>query len=97
VLALIRVMANTPYGSWAGCSHFGLRELLEQSSTRPERVQVALEETNRALNDLGIVDFRVDGITRDSLAGSEGGQWTITLVSTTDSTKTYRFGWNGET
>ena len=97
VLALVRVMANTPYGSWAGSSHFGLRELLEQSSTRPEKVQVAMEEMNRALEDLGIRDFRVDAITRESAAGAEVGQWTVTLVSTTDPAKTCSFGWGGKT
>jgi len=90
-------MANTPYGSWAGCSRFGLRELLEQSSTRPENVQVALEEMNHALEDLGITGFRVESITRDSVEGAGLRQWMITLASTADPARTYSFGWDGKT
>jgi hypothetical protein len=97
VLALVRVMANTPHGSWAGCCHFGLRELLEQSVTRPEKVQVALDEMNRALNDLGISTFRAETITRDSLAADEVGQWTVKLISTADPTKTYSFQSSAQT
>jgi hypothetical protein len=97
VLALVRVMANTPYRSWAGCPHFGLRELLEQGATRPEKIQFALEEVNRALGDLGISSFRVESITRDSPAASEVGEWTVNLVSTTDPTKTYSFESNSQT
>ena len=90
-------MATTPHASWAGCSYFGLRELLEQSSTRPERVQFAMDEINRALDDLGIANFRVEGITRDSVSGAEVGQWTVTLASSADPTKTYSFGLDGKT
>ena len=96
-MALVRVMANTPHSSWAGCPYFDLRELLEQSNARPEKLQVALDEMNRALDDLGITSFRVESITRDSLAADEVGQWTVKLISTSDPTKTYSFQSSAQT
>jgi hypothetical protein len=95
VLSLVRVMANTPQASWAGCPHFGLRDLLEQSSLRQEKVQVAMDQINRALEDLGITNFRVEAITRDSATGAEVGQWTITLASTTEPGRTFSAGLGG--
>ena len=92
----MRLMANTPHGSWAGCPHFGLRELLEQSSTRAEKAGVAMEQINRALEDLAITSFRVEAITRDSAAGAEVGQWTITLASTTEPGRTFSLGLGGK-
>ena len=97
VLALVRVMANTPYGSWAGCRQFGLRDLLEQCNIRSEKIQTAVQEMNRVLEDLGIVTFRVESITRESPAGAEVSHWVLNLVSTTDQTKTYSFEWDGKT
>ena len=82
-------MANTPYGSWAGCRHFGLRELLEQGVRRPEKVRLAVEELNRALEDLGIVNFLVESITSESQAGAEINRWVVTLAAKADRTKTY--------
>jgi hypothetical protein len=88
-------MANTPHGSWTGCPQFGLRDLLEQSNSRSEKVQVAMEQINRALEDLGITNFRVEAMTRDSVAGTEVGQWTITLASTTEPGRTFMAGLGG--
>ena len=87
-------MANTPHQSWAGSSHFGLRELLEQGRARPEKVQFALEEMNRALETLGVTNFRVSAITSESQPGEEIGRWVVTLASTTDSGKTFSMQWN---
>jgi hypothetical protein len=89
-------MANTPHQSWAGSPHFGLRELLEQSRAKPERVQFALEEMNRALEGLGITSYRVEKIASESLPGEEAGRWVITLVSTADQGKTYSLEWSGK-
>ncbi len=97
MLALLRVMANTPYGSWPGNGHFGLRELLEQSVSRPEKIQVAIEEINRTLVDLGVTNFLVEDIISESSAGEGTGRWTVNLVSTADRTKTYAFEWGGRT
>jgi hypothetical protein len=96
VLSLVRVMANTPQGSWAGCPHFGLRDLLEQSSLRQEKVQLAMDQINRALQDLGITSFRVEAMNRDSAAAAEVGQWTITLASTAEPGRTFSAGLSGK-
>jgi hypothetical protein len=91
----MRVMANTPHGSWAGSPHFGLRELLEQSRARPDKVQFALEEINRSLDSLGITNFRVEAIKCESPSSDEVNRWVVTLVSTADRTKTYSLVWSG--
>lgn len=85
-------MANTPHGSWTACPLFGLRDLLEQGNTRSEKGQVAMDQINRALEDLGIMNFRVEAMIRDSVAGAEVGQWTITLASTTEPGRTFSAG-----
>jgi hypothetical protein len=95
VLALLRVMANTPYGSWAGCPQFGLRELMEQTSARRESVQLTVQEMNNVLQELGIVNFRVEGITRESPPGAEISSWVVTLAATSDPARTFSFEWSG--
>jgi hypothetical protein len=94
VLALLRVMAATPYGSWAACRQFGLRELLELNGTRRERIELAIEEMNKVLEELGIANFRVEGLTRESQTGSEVSQWVVTLAATADRAKTFSFAWS---
>ena len=89
-------MANTPQGSWTGCPQFGLRDFLEQSNARSERVQVAVDQINRALEDLGVMNFRVEAVTRDSVAGAEVGQWTITLASTAEPGRTFSLRLGGD-
>jgi len=89
-------MASTPQGSWAGCPDFGLREWLEQSNIRQEKVQVAMDQINRALKDLGITSLRVEAMTRDSSAGAEVSQWAITLASTTEPGRTFSVGLGGK-
>lgn len=96
MLSLLRIMANTPHTSWAGSSHFGLRELLEQSRARPERVQFALDELNRALETLGVTSFRVDSITSESSPGDEASRWVVNVVATADRAKTYSLEWSGK-
>jgi hypothetical protein len=81
-------MGNTPHGSWAGCPHFGLREFLEDSRTRPEQAQRAVEEMNRALESLGIMHFRVEAISKQGQQDREGNSLAVTLVSTSDPAKT---------
>ena len=96
-MSLVRVMANTPHGSWAGSPSFGLRELLEQSRAQPEKIQFAMEEMNRVLDSLGIISFRVDSIRSESSSADEVTRWVVTLVSTADRAKTYSFKWSGGT
>ena len=87
-------MAHSPQGSWAGCSSFGLRDLLEQSNMRPEAVQQAMERINRTLEDLGVSNFQVEAIKNESPAGAATAQWSVTLVSKLDRTKTYQLEWS---
>ena len=89
-------MANTPHQSWAGSPHFGLRELLEQGRARPEKIQFAMEEMNKALESLGVTGFRVSSIALESEPGEEIGRWVVTLASTVDSGKTYSMQWSGK-
>jgi hypothetical protein len=88
-------MAITPQGSWAGSGPFGLRDLLEQSRLRPEKVQTALAELNRALRALGLDAYRAAAIERESPIGDDTGRWTIRIESVADPTRTYALRWNG--
>jgi hypothetical protein len=97
ILSLLRVIANTPHGSWEGGRHFGLRELLDESRARPDRVQVAVEEMNLSLDSLGITNFRVESIQCESAPADEASRWVVTLVSTVDRTKTYSLAWSVRT
>jgi hypothetical protein len=94
VLALLRVMANTPVGSWAGCPRFGLRDLMEQNGARREKVDQSVQAMNQVLQELGVVNFRVETVTRESPAGSEVSQWVVTLAATSDPGKTFSFAWS---
>ncbi len=89
-------MATTPHQSWAGSPHFGLRELIEQGRARPEKIQFAVEEMNRALEDLGVTSYRVDKIAPESVPGEEESRWVVTLVSVSDQAKTYSLEWRGK-
>lgn len=90
-------MATTPSGSWSACPQFGIRDLLEQGNVRSEKAQVAMDQINRTLEDLGITNFRVEAMTRDSVAGAEVGQWTITLASTVEPGRTFSLGLSSRT
>lgn len=82
VLSLIRLMANTPHGSWAGSPHFGLRDYFEQARTRPDLPQLAIQEANLALKDLGIVNIRVESIVKEPQADRDVDSYAVALVST---------------
>jgi hypothetical protein len=51
---LADIMARSPHGKWVGSSHFGLRDFLEDARSRPERLQVAVQELNQTFEDLGM-------------------------------------------
>lgn len=89
-------MAGTPHGSWAGCRHFGVRDLFEQTAQHPEKLRLAVAEINRALDDLGVTSFQVEAITCESSIPSEI-RWVVNLASKVDRTKTFSFEWNGRT
>jgi len=80
-LALIRVMAQTPHGSWQGCPHFGLRDFFEQARARPELPQLALEEANLALQDLGIAELRIQSIAKEPQSERDVDAYSVTLAS----------------
>lgn len=90
----MRVMAATPYGSWAACPPFGLRELLELSGTARERIELAVNEMNKALQELGIADFRVEDLTRESRTGEDASEWIVTLATTSERSRTFSFAWS---
>lgn len=81
ILSLIRVMATTPHGSWAGTRHFGIRDLFEQGRVRPELPAQAMQEINRALEDLGITHYRVQSIAKEPQAKQDEDSYVVTLAS----------------
>ena len=80
MVGLLRVMAATPHGSWAGCPHFGMRDFFEQARLRPELVQTALREANLALEDLGIASFRLDSISKEAQRDRDVDEYNVTLL-----------------
>ena len=80
VLALIRVMAATPYQSWAGCRSFGLRDFFETSRMRSELPHEAVIAVNSTLQDLGLLNFTVESITAEFPAGQQSGSYNVTLL-----------------
>jgi hypothetical protein len=95
LLSLLSIMALTPKGSWSGCVGFGLRDAMGRAKGHPEKLQHVLEELNSVLSALGIVDFRVESINRESI---EGGieQWMISLVSTVARANTHSLQWRAQ-
>jgi hypothetical protein len=89
VLQLISLMARTPAGSWPGCRTFGVRDVLEGMRLRPERVSHLTDAINTTLTDLGITNFRVGGITKDSGPYEESDVYSLTIVDTADSGRKY--------
>jgi hypothetical protein len=89
---LMEVMGLTPYNSWAGSLHFGLREgHLEGPKGRPDRLQEAVRETNLALADLGITDIQLDTITpvKGEKPGQEVEFFEVKFRSTVDNPRSY--------
>jgi hypothetical protein len=81
VLQLLRVMALTPHGSWAACPHFGIRDLFEQARMRPELPQIAVQEANLALQDLGITNYRVAAIAKEGPANRDTDSYVVTIAA----------------
>ena len=82
ILALVRVMATTPHGAWAGSSHFGIRDLFEQARNKPDAPKLAVHEINRALEDLGITHYKVQSITTEPHPNRDIDSYVVTLAST---------------
>jgi hypothetical protein len=94
VVALIRLMAATPLGSWAGCSEFGVRDIFEGARTQPDAARIAAEHMNRALEDLEIKSYRVGAITKEPATERDVDSYVVTIVSTVDESKTYSIALN---
>jgi hypothetical protein len=94
VVALIRLMAATPSGSWGGCSEFGVRDIFEDARTQPDAAKIAAEQMNCALEDLEIRSYRVEVITKEPAAERDVDSYVVTIVSTTDGSKTYSIALN---
>ncbi len=89
VLSLIRVMANTPHGSWKGCPHFGLRDFFEQARTRPDLPQLAIQEVNLALKDLGITNLKIERISKEAQTNRDVDTYEVTVASSAEAGKKY--------
>ena len=81
ILSLLEMMARTPHGSWPGNAQFGLRDYLH-SSSRSEGLKAVLDELNRTLGDLGIQNYRVESLDRETASGEGFVVFAVTLAST---------------
>jgi hypothetical protein len=91
IVNLLRLMATTPGGSWAGSGNFGVRDIFEQARSQADAHKIARERMNRALIDLGITGYRVDSIEKEKEAVSnrDVDNYVVTIVSTVESSKTH--------
>src|SRR5262249_6771466 len=89
VVALVRLMASTPSGSWGGCSDFGVRDIFEGARIQPEAPRIAAEKMNRALEDLEIKSYRIAGIVKEPATERDVDVYTVMIVSTADESKSY--------
>jgi hypothetical protein len=94
VVALIRLMAATPAGSWGGCSLFGVRDIFEGARTQPDAARIAAEQMNRAFEDLEIKSYRVEAITKEPATQRDVDSYVVTIVSTRDASKSYSIALN---
>ena len=79
IIALLKVMATTPAGSWAACPSFGLRDLFENSRQRADVAALAAIRINETLIDLGIENYVVTEVVREMSPGRETDTYSITL------------------
>ena len=89
ILSLIRMMAQTPHGSWAGSRHFGVRDFFEQARRQPDLPDRAVDEINQALLDLEITHYRVESIAREGPSAAEVDSYVVTLASTEPGGETF--------
>ena len=92
VLLVIRIMARTPHGSWPGSPHFGFRDYFEKTRVRPELTQVALQEINLSLKDLGIVNYRAVSIVKEAATNRDSDSYVVRLASNAEAGKTFSVG-----
>jgi len=79
LIALMKMMANTPAGSWAACPTFGLRDLFENSRQRADVATLAAIRINETFHSLGIENYVVTEVVREISPGRETDTYSITL------------------
>lgn len=79
LIALLKIMASTPAGSWAACPNFGLRDLFENSRQRADVATLAATRINETFRDLGIDNYVVTEVVREISPGRETDTYSITL------------------
>ncbi|HKM80741.1 MAG TPA: hypothetical protein VJY15_07245 [Candidatus Acidoferrum sp.] len=84
IVSLVSVMARTPHGSWIGSRHFGLREFFEEARAQTELPSQAIQELNLSLQDLGILEYRVQEIVRESQTQAETSTYVLRIVSASE-------------
>ncbi len=89
ILRLVRIMAQTPNGSWKGSKHFGVRNLFEQARRRREAPREALEEINKSLVDLDITHYRVESLVQEPRTEQDVDSYVVTLASTDNEGEVY--------
>ena len=82
LIQLLQVMAHTPAGTWTACPEFGLRDLFEDSHQRADVARIAMERTNRVLEDLGLGDFLLSEIVREISPLRDTDTYSITIART---------------
>jgi hypothetical protein len=82
IIQIFEIIAKTPHGTWAGCTSFGVRDIMEKARSRREAVELATREINATLDDLGIEGYRVEKITADTSRRAETQEYSVVLRST---------------
>ena len=80
LIQLLQIMARTPAGTWEACPEFGLRDLFEDSRLRADVARIAMERTNRVLEDLGLGDFSIAEIVREISPLRDTDTYSITIA-----------------
>lgn len=89
IVCLVNLMAKTPHGSWIGGAHFGLREFFEEARGQPGLPAQAVKELNLALQELGILDYRVEEIVKEPQMQAEIDSYSLKIVSTAEGGKAH--------
>ena len=85
LIALLKIMAGTPAGSWAACPMFGLRDLFENSRQRADVASLAATRINETFLSLGIESYMVTEVVREISPGRETDTYSITLENSAGS------------
>ena len=77
---LLRVMAQTPEGTWQPDPEFGLRTCFE-TPWRAGLPQRAIDALNRSLERMGMSDIRIAAIEKIPGASGSEASYAVTLVT----------------